>query len=234
MSNGRGITVDPAGNVWVANSTAAQILKFPAGSQTPVAFATSSTCSPVGTAIDGEGNVFYTCNNETNMYELVGGAGPPVKIPVGYSTDDHLSVDAAGNLYPTSYQPGNYFLKVAAGTHAVSVIAAAPSTARFVGAVTDAAGNTFAPDYNNNILYELVAGSNTLTTLYSGTPLQAPHAIAEDAAGSLYVTTTTPGTTGAGSSPLLRFASGSYTTAPATLSVPGGDSLYITRAAFFR
>ncbi len=228
LSNGRGITVDPAGNVWVANSTAAQILKFPAGSQTPIKFATSSTCQPVGTAIDGEGNVFYTCNDETNMYELVGGAGTPVSIPVGVSTDDHLSVDAAGNLYPTSYQPSNYFLKIAAGTHAVSVIATAPSNARFVGAVTDAAGNTFAPDYNNDILYELPAGSNTLITLFSGAPLQAPHAIAEDAAGSLYVTTTVPGTSGNGTSPLLRFAAGNYTATPASLSVPGGDSLYIT------
>ncbi len=228
LSNGRGITVDPAGNIWVANSTNAEILKFPDSSSTPIRFPTTATCQPVGTAVDGEGNVFYTCNNETNMYELVGGVGPSVRIPVGYSTDDHLSVDAAGNLYPTSYSPANLFLKIASGTHAVSVLATAPAAARFVGAVTDAAGNTFAPDYNNNILYELPAGASTLTTLYSGAPLQSPHAIAEDAAGNLYVTTTTPGTSGAGTSNLLRFAAGSYTATPAAISVPGGDSLWIT------
>ncbi|MBE7158714.1 MAG: Ig-like domain repeat protein, partial [Rhodospirillales bacterium] len=200
----------------------------------PTVFATTSTCQPVGTAIDGQGNVFYTCNNETNIYELVGGTGTAVPIPItyggtDYATDDHLSVDAAGNLYPTSYRPAtNLFFKVDATSHAVSLLATAPSGARFVGAVTDAAGNTFAPDYNNNILYELPAGTNTLKTLFSGAPLQAPHAIAEDAAGNLYVTTTTPNTTGAGNSNLLRFATGSYTLTPANISVPGGDSLYIT------
>ncbi len=234
LSNGRGLTVDPAGNVWVANSTAGQILKFPAGSQTPVVFTTTNTCSPVGTAIDGEGNVFYTCNGESNIYELVGGKGTGVAIPISYggtnySTDDHLSVDAAGNLYPTSYQPAsNLFFKVDATTHAVSVIGTAPAGARFVGAVTDAAGNTFAPDYNNGILYELRAGASTLTTLYNLGSTTAPHAIAEDASGSLYVTTTIPGTTGGGTSNLLRFSSGSYTSTPASISVPGGDSLWIT------
>ncbi len=234
LSQGRGITVDPAGNVFVANSTANQILKFAAGSTTATVLTTTGGCSPVGTAVDGAGNLYYTCNRDTNMYELVGGTGTPVAIPVGYDTDDHLSVDAAGNLYPTSYSggaqgsPSNLFLKVAAGTHTVSVIATAPAAARFVGAVTDAAGNTFAPDYNNNILYELPAGANTLITLYSGAPLVAPHAIAEDAAGNLYVTTTTPNTSGVGASNLLRFAAGNYSATPAIVAVPGADSLAIT------
>ena len=229
LSQGRGLTVDPAGNIFVANSTANQILKFPANSSTPIILvANTGTCSPVGTAVDGVGNVYYTCNGSLNIYEVVGGSGMPVAIPVGYTTDDHLSVDAAGNLYPTSYQPSNLFLKVAAGTHAVTTIASAPTGARFVGAVTDASGNTFAPDYTNGILYELPAGTNSLVTLYSGSPLQAPHAIAEDAAGDLYVSNTTPGSSGAGTSNILEFSANNYSATPAAIAVPGSDSIAIS------
>ena len=232
---GRGLTIDPAGNIYVANQAANQILEYPAGSTTPnVLVSSTGGCAPSATALDGEGNVFYTCNSEKNIYELVGGTGTPVAIPVGYTTDDHLSVDAAGNLYTTSYQPGNLFLEVAAGAHTVATIATAPSTARFVGAVTDAAGNTFAPDYNNNILYELPAGSSQLTTLYppagyTGTnALVAPHAIAEDPAGDLYVTITVPGSSGVGTSPLLEFTSNNYSATPSSISIYGSDSVAIS------
>jgi sugar lactone lactonase YvrE len=217
LSTPRGLSLDSAGNLYLANQAAGMILKFSlsAGSWT----ALSTVCGePGGTAVDGAGNVYFGCASDNTMYELVGGKGNAMPIAAGIGFDDNLSVDGAGNLFSSNAGSGA-IVKISAGTHAVTTLYAGNVGQRFVGMAIDANGNLFAPDFNNSILYELVAGASSLTVLASGSPLSNPHAIAVDSAGDLYVSNYHGNN-------VYRYAVANYA-APVTLSVTGQTSLVI-------
>ena len=219
LNTPRGLTVDTAGNVYVANAGVNTVLKYPSGSTTPSQLASASGATS-GTAVDGAGNVFFGVIG-AGVYELVGGTGTAVKInSTAVNSDNNLSVDGAGNLYTSDENSGAIY-ELPSGNYSSAVtLVAGTGGHRFIGMALDSSGNLFAADFNTSKLYEVVAGSGALTQLYSGTPLNSPHALAVDPAGNVYV-----GNYGGGV--VYRFAAGNYGATPVALTVPGSQSLAI-------
>jgi hypothetical protein len=213
LNAGRGVAVDGAGNVYVNESGGSAIDKFtPAGVETQLA-ATNGT----GGTVDGAGNYFF--GSGSGVYELPGGApGTPVLVASGFGVDNNLSVDGAGNLYGSTYPNpvvGTIF-ELSANTYTYTALLTGNGTKRFIGLVSDVAGNVYTADFNNNVLYELPAGATSFTTLATGSPLASPHAVLVDAAGDIYVGND-------GGSTIFRYSAGRY--AVATLAVQGSLGL---------
>jgi len=217
----RSLSVDAAGNVYLANQSGDTILKFAAGSTSPTTLETA-TANTSNAAVDGAGNVYYSTTG--GIYELVGGTGTPVQINSTItSADNNLSVDGSGNLFTSDSSNGAIY-EIAAVTHSNSTLISGGSGYRFIGMSIDSNGNLFMADYSNSKLWELVCTSGTyaasLTPLYTGTPLANPHAVTVDAADNVYVSNV-------GGTYAYRFAAGSYGATPTTLSVQAEQGLAI-------
>lgn len=167
----RGITVDAAGNVYVASvafppSLSSSILVFGAGTTGNAAPARSISGAltllafPTGVALDRSGSIYVANSANASIEQFsstaTGNVAPTKTIAgplTGLVVPAGLTLDASGNIYVTDVGPGN------------------PSIAVFAGSAT---GNV-AP-------MKVIAGP--LTTLNN------PSDVKVDAAGNIYVTNT--------------------------------------------
>lgn len=243
LTAARGITVDSFGNLYLSNTSSKKVLKYPVGSTTATTLADLSSTSGItytsGTTLDGSGHLFFGTNTGLYYVNADGSGGPHAiqlyvlnqyhggdLLPV--NVDNNLSLDGASNLYFSDEATGAIYSMPSndvfgAGAAFPTLLVAGGAGHRFVGMAVDANGNVFAADYSNSILYELKAGSTSLTTLFSGAPLVHPHAVTLDAAGNVYVTNYNA--TGAGA--IYRFQAGNYTSTPTALPTTGSQSVAI-------
>lgn len=221
----RGLSVDGFGNVYALDAGTGHIIKIAAGATTYSVVATIPGGSSGATIVDGAGNLYFTAG--TSLYELIGGQGTIQTVASNLcGVDDNLEVDGAGNLY-FSCEGNGSIQKVDAITHAVTAVYAGGQGHRFVAMAVDSAGNVFAPDFNHNILYELVAGSSTLTALViNDGHMSQPHGVALDPAGNVYVTNYS------GSNSVMRYAAVTYaftklpTLGSRGIAIDGSGNLY--------
>jgi sugar lactone lactonase YvrE len=187
-----GITVDAAGNLYVADSNNHRIRKIdPAGNVTTIA----------GTSPIGSGNGSYA-----------DGTGTAAR----FNTPAGITVDAAGNLYVADAEnnrirglanDGSWTVTTIAGNGTYDYADGAGTAARFdlpIGIAVDAAGNLYVADRYNHRIRKIDPTGN-VTTIAGGGPsgygngghtdgagtaarFDEPIGIAVDAAGNLYVT----------------------------------------------
>lgn len=196
------VTVDGAGNVYVADPGQHQVLMYPAGSgssATPTALGTGLT-SPTGVAVDGAGDIFIADSGAGAVYEMpvappgLNSTGGQITLPVtGLGTSGlSLAVDGLGDLYIADSANGRIVKLSGISASSAGVFAesatdmttGAPSSQPIAVAV-DSNNNLYVLDGASESLYEFNGGVGTPTTLLSG--LSGDTGVAADPSGAIYL-----------------------------------------------
>jgi hypothetical protein len=193
LSGPDGIAVDAAGNVYVADTTANEILEIsPAGAVTVLgASASPAFNAPDGLAVDAQGNVFVadTGNNLIREISASTGAVTTLATAATFASPEGVAVDSAGNVYVANTFGSDIREIVAAGgtvssSSAVVTLAGGVTTgcldgngaaAEFdapTGIALGPSGNLYVADSNNNVIRKITSvgpsGTNTVTTWAGG------------------------------------------------------------------
>jgi len=104
---------DGLGNLYVPLTN--EIGKIATGSNVMTTIAVPSGAAVSGLAVDSAGDVFFVDNTHGNVDEIVAGGTSVTTVAAGISHAYGVAVDAAGNLYVSSF---NAMQRLAAGTYA--------------------------------------------------------------------------------------------------------------------
>lgn len=189
------VTVDGAGNVYVADSgnslirkisTAGVVTTFAGGDTTAMANGTGTNASffdPLGVAVDASGNIFVA-DAGNNMVRMITPAAV-VSTLAGNSANSTLfnnptgvAVNAAENVFVANYLDNNILTVNAAGFAGTLAGTGQPgssngpgSTATFYfpnGVATDAGGNVYVADWVNNLIRKISSNGVVSTLAGSG------------------------------------------------------------------
>ena len=171
-----------------------------------------------GLVMDSSGDLFGITElggsaNEGTVFELAAGTHAMTTLVnftgsnnTGYKPEANLIVDSSGNLFGTTYYGGSSndgtVFELTASTHNLLTLASFSGTnGQYPTApvMEDSSGNLYGTTFNGGTyglgtVFEVAAGSNTVTTLvsFNGSNGRNPNSsIVEDASGNLYGTTTT-------------------------------------------
>ena len=153
--------------------------------------------NPFDPAVDGNGNLYITDQNNSRVVELPAGGGAPIAIdPVvggkGLVHPGGVAVDGAGNLYISDLDR-NFVVEIAANGGAATVINPMVNGISLhypCGMVIDGAGDLYIADVDNGRVVEVPAGGGAPTAidpLVSGEKLSYPVTLALDSAGDLFI-----------------------------------------------
>lgn len=239
----RGVAVDAAGNVYVADSSTNRVLKLAGGSnaQTMLPFTGLRLSTGVvnnsiaGVAVDARGNVYVVDSGDNRVLRLADASSTPITLPfTGLDRPSGVAVDTAGNVYLAD-SGTERVLELLAGSSTQTVL---PSTRGAIpdGVAVDIAGTVYTSVYKGcglratcHYLMKLAAGSDFWTELPSA---GVEEHVAVDTAGNLYVITL--GEAGAvmklapGSRSWTKLPGGSSFRAPAGLAVDTRGNVYVT------
>src|ERR1019366_6055424 len=98
LSGPRGVAVDGAGNVFIADLGNGRVVEVPAGggAQTTVG---SGLAQPWGAAVDGAGNVFIGDYGSNQVLEIPADGSAQTTVGSGLSGVDNVAVDGEGNVF---------------------------------------------------------------------------------------------------------------------------------------
>ncbi len=233
----RGVAVDGAGNVYVADAYYNTVNKIPysGGSYgTPVTLG-SGFRSPYGVAVDGAGNVYVADNYNSAIKKIPysGGVyGTPMTLGSGFNLPDGVAVDGAGNVYVADtldnavkeipYSGGSYGTPVPLGS----------GFNQPRGVAVDGAGNVYVGDLETNAVEEIpYNGGSYGTPVPLGSGFNHPYGVAVDGAGNVYVAET-----GNNTVEEIPYSGGSYGTPvplgsgfnqPVGVAVDGAGNVYV-------
>ena len=153
--------------------------------------------NPFDPAIDGNGNLYITDQNNSRVVELPAGGGAPIAIdPIvggkGLVHPGGVAVDGAGNLYISDLDR-NIIVEIAANSGAATVINPMVNGIGLhypCGMVIDGAGDLYIADVDNKRVVEVPAAGGTpiaIDPLVDGENLSYPVTLALDSAGDLFI-----------------------------------------------
>ncbi|WP_295801549.1 cadherin-like beta sandwich domain-containing protein [Mucilaginibacter sp.] len=177
----RSVSLDAAGNIYVADHGNKQVKKVPVGGTAPYAIG-KGLADPNGVAADAAGNV-YVADNGNNTVKRITTGGNTDNIGFGFAGPTGVAVDAAGSVY-VSDNLHSMIRQVPAGLN--TSVALGTGFSNPYNVAVDAAGTLYISDSKNNALKKLPAGSNTPVTIGSG--YSSPNGVAVDAFGNVFLT----------------------------------------------
>ncbi len=181
-----GIATDNAGNIYVADSTSKNLLRFPLVSRSLGASAVGTTLAtltaPGAVAVDARGYI-YVADTSTGLITQVTSAGVASTLPFKFSSPVGLAVDSLNTLYVAdSSTKAIYQLSPYTGAQRTLATGSLITPA---GLAIDPSGNLLIADTGAAAVYRFNLQSNVRTTLT--TPAVAPTALASDAAANLLI-----------------------------------------------
>jgi sugar lactone lactonase YvrE len=209
-----GLAIDSSNNLYVGNKWNGDAIKIPSSNcvpnpslATPVLGSALNNLDgywydPGDVVVDGKGNLyvssdgFYAPGSSGQIFEQTSaGVGVLVMASNGIPQVESLAVDAAGDVFFTTYQSGTVYEVAAAnfGTSSpTAVITSGLKTA--YGLAFDAAGNLYIGDSTAGAIYEVpFTTSLQFSKIYlvaSGIPLGNPLSLAKDGKTILYTSGT--------------------------------------------
>jgi len=100
LSAPRGLSIDAAGNAYVADTGNNRVVKLSAGDRVQTTVGFTGLSHPQDVAVDAAGNVYASDSGNSRVVKLPAGGGPQVTLPfVGLTAPDGIAVDGAGAVY---------------------------------------------------------------------------------------------------------------------------------------
>jgi len=188
------VAVDAAGNVYIADTQANQVLKetLSNGIYSESVIVSTGLATPYGVAVDSSGNVYIADNGHNRVLMETPTAGgytqSVVTTTATLSFPTGVAVDSSGTLYIADTGGGKILKEVPSGGSFTETVLSNINLAQITGITVDQTGNIFASDIDNQAVYEFAysAGSYTFTTIPTS-GLNYPYDITVDPSGNLYI-----------------------------------------------
>jgi sugar lactone lactonase YvrE len=190
----QGMTVDGAGNVFVADSGQNAVKEIvAAGGYTTVNTLGSGFNDPVSVALDGAANVFVADQDNRAVKEILAAGGYTIvnTLGSGWSFPDGVAVDGAGNVFVADQGTGTVVEIVAAGGY-TTVNTVGSGYANPSGVALDGSGNVFVTDPGSSAVDQIpascIAGANNSSCMLNlGSGFEFPYGVAVDANDNVFV-----------------------------------------------
>ena len=108
LSGPQGLSVDAAGNAYVADSGNNRVVKLSAGDRVQTTVGFTGLSHPRDVAVDGAGNIYASDTGNNRVVKLPAGGGTQVTLPfVGLIAPAGIAVDGSGSVYavePTVFE----------------------------------------------------------------------------------------------------------------------------------
>ena len=179
LSGPAGVTVDPQGNLYIADTGNNRIVYVPYNGGWNVAGASvlgSNLTTPLATAVDPSGNVYVADSGSGQVYRLQApiSSGIQQLVAVGYSNPSALAADASGSLFVVD-QDAHTVLRIPNVSGALDPNAAIEvgfGIAAPYGLALDASGNLIITDSTNAATYDV--DRTGTTEAFGDWPLNTP------------------------------------------------------------
>ncbi len=229
-----GVAVDGSGNVYIADTVNARVLKETlSGGVYSESTIGSGLSRPIGVAVDGNGNV-YIADHALNqvLKETLSGGFYTQSVAESSALDQPygVAVDGSGNIYIADSANARVLKETpSGGSYTESTIGTGLSFPW--GLAVDGSGNVYIADSNNNLVLKetLSGGSYTQSTIVSS-GLNLPAGIAVDGSGNVYIADSMNNqvlkeTLSGGS--YIESTAGSSLNSPSGVAVDGSGNVYI-------
>ena len=180
-----GITLDSAGDLFIADAYNNAIKEIAAGSNTLTTVYSSGLFNPTDVRVDSLGNIFIADAGNNAIKEIVAGSKTAITIATtGLNFPAGITLDSQDDIFVANSNANSIDLMLNPPSYTIYPIVS--TGLYFPGDITsDTAGNVYIVDSGNNAIKEL-SGSSTLITLVT-MGLNDPGAIAVDSQGNLFV-----------------------------------------------
>ncbi len=196
-----GVTVDGAGNLFIADYGNGRIIELPPGGGAATAndpiVNGGGLHFPTGVAVDGAGDLFIADTANSRIVEVPAGGGAATAIDPtlngqALSTPFGVAVDGAGDLFIAD-TVNSRIVEVPAGggtPTAIDPTVNGQALNEPHGVAVDGAGDLFIADTVNSRIVEVPAGGGAPTAIdptVNGESLSYPQGLAVDGAGDLFI-----------------------------------------------
>jgi sugar lactone lactonase YvrE len=183
----RGLAVDSANNVYVADLEAATLIKL-----TPKDVATTlagnALAEPVSLTVDGAGNIYVANSGSRTISKVAPDGTVAVLVPrtAGVVSPSALAFDANGNLF-ASDASSESIVKIAGDGSVTPFLDLSANGTVPKGLVFDSSGALWVADASNNLLLKVTPAGIVTTVLTAGQGMVEPVGLAFDANGNLFI-----------------------------------------------